>query len=511
MKYSKVFLLFPLIGILAVSCSPGSHSSSLGSTTSSEESSSATTTQEPIVSEDGVYDFYCVNDFHGSILERDDSYYESGIKKYFSKLKQLKEADPEHTFIFSAGDMFQGSLESNYYYGQVVVDAMNEAGFDAMAIGNHEFDYGQDKLFANIERADFPFLGGNILKWDGGQTDEPFDDRVKASTIIERGGNKVGIIGMIGGTLETSITGACISNCYFANPEKLIKQESESLRAQGCSMIILLIHDDVRSLYGFSDIKDYVDGVFTGHSHSKNLTFIGDGVPAVQSYCNGEYISHFTLQIKDLEVTCTDEEIIEASPSWTVDQGIEAVVDSYLDDDFEAMANRVAGTLSGQLNKTEVGNLGARAIYEEYVKKYPDIMFAIENSQRASLYPGDITYSDLYKATPFTNEVCIIEVQGVDIVSMLGRNCAYTDKENAFASIELTEYYQVAAIDYLATHQSESKSYDYFPSLNRDGKIIASCATYPMDLSFDYIQNELGGVIDADDFASGQGGFSPYQ
>ena len=110
MKYSKVFLLFPLIGILAVSCSPGSHSSSLGNTTSSEESSSATTTEQPIVSEDGVYDFYCVNDFHGSILERDDSYYESGIKKYFSKLKQLKEADPEHTFIFSAGDMFQGSL-----------------------------------------------------------------------------------------------------------------------------------------------------------------------------------------------------------------------------------------------------------------------------------------------------------------------------------------------------------------------------------------------------------------
>ena len=66
-------------------------------------------------------------------------------------------------------------------------------------------------------------------------------------------------------------------------------------------------------------------------------------------------------------------------------------------------------------------------------------------------------------------------------------------------------------IDYLATHQSESKSYDYFPSLNGDGKIIASYATYPMDLSFDYIQNELGGVIDADDFASGQGGFSPYQ
>ena len=184
MKYSKIFLLFPLIGILAVSCAPKSLSSSVENSTSSEESSSATTTQQPIVSEDGVYDFYCVNDFHGSILERDDSYYESGIKKYFSKLKQLKEADPEHTFIFSAGDMFQGSLESNYYYGQVVVDAMNEAGFDAMAIGNHEFDYGQDRLFANIERADFPFLGGNILKWDGGQTDEPFDDRVKASTII---------------------------------------------------------------------------------------------------------------------------------------------------------------------------------------------------------------------------------------------------------------------------------------------------------------------------------------
>ena len=121
------------------------------SSVSEETSSSMESSSEPL-NKDGVYHFYCVNDFHGAVVEQmNGSYYEVGISKYFGELRKLKEKDPDHTILLSAGDMFQGSLESNSNYGMLVTEAMNEAGFEAMTIGNHEFDYGPNRLLDIID------------------------------------------------------------------------------------------------------------------------------------------------------------------------------------------------------------------------------------------------------------------------------------------------------------------------------------------------------------------------
>jgi 2',3'-cyclic-nucleotide 2'-phosphodiesterase (5'-nucleotidase family) len=132
------------------------------STTPISSSSGSGSTAVTSVSKDGVYQFYAVNDFHGSVLENSSYYYEGGLAKVGGKLKALKAADPEHTFIISSGDMWQGSLESNSNYGALVTEVMNNIGFDSMTIGNHEFDYGQSYIQTNRKAANFPFLAGNI-------------------------------------------------------------------------------------------------------------------------------------------------------------------------------------------------------------------------------------------------------------------------------------------------------------------------------------------------------------
>ena len=196
-----------------------SQSENSSSTSQSEESKSSSGSKEE---ETKLFNFYCVNDFHGSILEKANAtYYEAGIKKYFGELKRLKEKDPEHTIILSAGDMWQGSLESNYYYGKDVTEAMNEVPFDAMTLGNHEFDYGQQYIFENLELANFPFLAGNIVKWKNGPTEEKWDERILSSTIIEKDETKIGIIGMIGDGQTTSIVSPMLKILLLQMPKNM--------------------------------------------------------------------------------------------------------------------------------------------------------------------------------------------------------------------------------------------------------------------------------------------------
>src|SRR5690554_2041853 len=90
---------------------------------------------------ENVINIYTLNDFHGAIFEN-KSAGEIGLSKIGNFLKTVKEKQPNNTVILSAGDMFQGAAVSAMTRGKVVVDIMNYIGFDAMALGNHEFDWG---------------------------------------------------------------------------------------------------------------------------------------------------------------------------------------------------------------------------------------------------------------------------------------------------------------------------------------------------------------------------------
>ena len=325
----KKTLLLPLLALL-LACGP-TESNLSSESSESEFTSSSSESRTPVEVElnDATYDFYCLNDFHGSIRELSEEH-AVGMGKLFSELKRLKDADPEHTFILSSGDMFQGSLESNREYGMSVLSGMNAAGFDAMALGNHEFDYGQSRLFDLAEAAKFPFLGANIVKWENGQeTSEPLSDLIGSSTIIERGGNRIGIIGAIGEGLTDDITSSAVSNCVFTDIEPIIKEEATRLREyEGCGLVILLLHDDERAVKYFDEddpVENYVDGIFTGHTHSKNLSLLGGRVPVVQSYYNGHNISHFTLTVENGEIRCDEYEVMNASYDWEVEPEIEMV------------------------------------------------------------------------------------------------------------------------------------------------------------------------------------------
>ena len=484
----------------------------MSSCASKVESESISQNQDP-----EEFHFYCVNDFHGAIKAQEGNYghFEYGISSYFGELASRKHDDPEHTILLSAGDMWQGSLESNDSKGLFVTEAMNAAGFDAMAIGNHEFDFGIENLKNNAESAQFPFLAGNIMYYSSPST---HDDSFGTSTVIERGGIKIGIVGMIGEGQTTSITSHHVKDHVFVNPLPLALKEATRLKEEeGTDINILLLHDESSAITNqFEYVKDsgktlsdYFDVAFCGHTHSYNNE-IFDGVPLLQSYCNGQAYSHATITFDHSSITSRKGEVEYVPVSARKDEDVETVVSKYLTDELLNRANRVAGTIYGSFNQRGVATLSCKAIYDRYSSEYPNLACTMVNSQRSWL-SGEVTYSDIYKATPFSNEIVIASVKGSDIIREAKWNPTYTGDLSRFATLNSDQYYDCAVIDYIFYHMNNEKTYDYFPHNNPGGgnQVIDVKKTYPYDLVFDYLKTKE--TIRASDYSGTQNGFDCYQ
>lgn len=483
---------------------------------------------EPISSEQTkrnkeTFKFYSVNDFHGAVNYEVNSkgYTEYGLANYFGFLKQQKEEDPDHTIILSAGDMWQGSYESNYNYGDLVNQAMNITGFDAMALGNHEFDWGQDVIVNNALKANFPFLSANVKQYKNGYLSENNDwehsDVIGASTMIERAGYKIGIVGALGESQITSITSSRVENIGFVNEEKMCIAESEKLKEAGADLVILLLHNDASYVIGTngtwstsSTLNQYFDGVFCAHTHTKNREKTNE-VPLLQAYSNGEAYSYLEITIEEDEKTLDYYDVIPGTTQIDEDcyDKINDFMTDYLDNDnVTELLNSSPGYLTdGNLDSSEVGLLGAAAIYDYCKPLYPEVCIGMMNSQRAGLKQGKLTFSDIFKAMPFFNTVVIVTLTGANIK----KEASYSSTATFYgdvSSLQDKSYYTIAVIDYLIYHKNVKRNYDYFTDMNYGRATIIDEIEYPYpaNMTFSYINKK--GSISANDYRSTSPGFS---
>ena len=247
-------------------------------------------------------DFYNLNDIHGKL---DDASTHPGLDELSSYLEEAREAD-NHAIFLSSGDMWQGASESNLTQGHIMTDWMNEMGFAAMAMGNHEYDWGEAPILTNDELAQFPFLAINIY-------DRETNRQVsycESSTVVDLGQLQVGIIGAIG-DCYSSIAADKTENVYFltgADLTKLGKEESEKLRSEGADYIVYLLHDgngssksgtvtnsQLQSYYDPSLSQGYIDLVFEGHTHQKYVLKDAYGVYHLQGGGDNQGITHVEI------------------------------------------------------------------------------------------------------------------------------------------------------------------------------------------------------------------------
>ena len=202
-------------------------------------------------------DFYVINDLHGKFADTDA---QPGVDELTTYLKNSVKSD-EHAVLLSTGDMWQGSSESNLTYGNIITDWMNEMDFAAMALGNHEFDWGEEYIAANAAIAEFPFLAINIYDRETNQRVE----YASASVMVECGDIDIGIIGAIG-DCYSSISYEQVSDIYFKTGDELtalVKSEADRLREGGAEIIVYSLHDGHEngggSFISSGKLSDYYD------------------------------------------------------------------------------------------------------------------------------------------------------------------------------------------------------------------------------------------------------------
>ncbi|MCH2168285.1 MAG: 5'-nucleotidase/apyrase family protein [Oceanicola sp.] len=343
----------------------------------------------------------------------------------------------ENVVTLDAGDQFQGSLMYTTYKGDVEAEMMEAIGFDAMAVGNHEFDDGPEALSAFIDKVSFPVISGNLDL----SASDLLRDKVSSTVVLEVGGEKIGIVSALAtDTAETSSPGP---NVTFQDEIDAIAADVAELEAMGVNKIIALTHVGLRKDLEIAAAVPGLDAVVGGHSHTflsasnpkragAYPTFASqeDGtlVPVVQAYAYSKYLGHLELTFDDAgNLVYAGGDTILVGPEIAKDAALEARVAELAGPIEELKARVVAETTAPidgdrancRARECEMGNLVADAMLDRV--KDQGIQIAIQNGGglRASIDAGEVTMGEVLTVLPFQNTLATFELTGADVIAAL--------------------------------------------------------------------------------------------
>ncbi len=436
--------------------------------------------------------FFSFNDLHGTMLDTND---QPGLDE-FSTMMELFYADESAIeFLLSAGDMWQGSLESSSNKGAMMTEWMNEMDFIAMTLGNHEFDWGVDAIAANEQLAEFPFLAINI-RYNG----QPLE-YAQPSVVVEKGGVKVGVIGAIGNCLS-SISGEFRDGLQFIVGNQLtalVQAEAKRLRTvEGCDIIVYSVHDSVNGydeeLSNKNSGKGYVDMVFEGHSHSYYSTRDKYGVPHLQSgsYNSGVGVISIEYDLLSDTFTIITAEIMnndvygeaEIEASELIMELFEAYFPGY-DPFTDVLGYNFANRDDAELCQTVAELYYAYGL--EHWREYDVVLGGgfLQTRQPNTLPIGDVLYSQLFALFPFDNDIVLVKVSGANLKRLFIENSRYkvAYANDLLARLDNTQEYYVVTDTYT--------SYYYKSALT---EVARTPDFYARDLLKAYIQTGAWGA-----------------
>lgn len=370
-------------------------------------------------------DIFAFNDTHGVV--KDTQGKGIGISKMTTFIKE--KTQNKNSIIISQGDMWQGSIESNYTRGNLVTEWMNQLNFVSMTVGNHEYDWGKEYIIQNQQLANFPTLGINVLN----KTTNTRVDYLSPSVTFTRGEAKIGVIGAIGNCLS-SISGSKVQDIYFAKGDalsRLVKQESQRLKnEEHCDFIIYSIHGagdrDEGDSYDISLSNDhYVDLVLEGHTH-QGYSYKDDGnVYHIQNYGYNQTVSQISVDLNLKNSTYIVEEPISYDTSYSgpystlaSDAETEALFTKYHDKyDFAYQElGKIDSFKNANVIRQKVADLYLEKGAAKWGNQYNVILGGGFLSCRGSgLDAGSVTYAQLDDLLPFDNDIVLCSVSGYNL------------------------------------------------------------------------------------------------
>jgi 5'-nucleotidase len=394
-----------------------------------------------------VINLVTINDFHGRIERAAPA---AGAAALAGAVNQIRAANPNTVFA-AAGDLIGASTFTSFIqHDNPTIDALNAAGLQVSAVGNHEFDQGYADLMNHVlPRANWEYIGANVHTNNG-------DPNLPEYWTITMQGVTVGFVGAVTAELPALVSPAGIANLTIEQPvvaaNRVADQLSDGNPANGeADMVVLLVHEgaattaiesatDPTSPFGkiVLGADDNIDAIVSGHTHLA-YNHVIDGRPVISSGQYGEKFSNMTIQIDPdtKQILSMNNVVIDAfniAPPVVPDPTVAAIVAQAVADAAGPGAQPL-GSVTADFNRAFTALRGAESTLGNFVA---DVQLWSANSdapdvpaQIAFMNPGGlrtdikfapdgvVTYKEAAEVQPFANTLNTFTLTGAQIKTVL--------------------------------------------------------------------------------------------
>ena len=441
------------------------------------------------------------NDVHGELLPKQFKGGLTTFSGYVAALRAAREDDGGAVLLIDAGDMWQGTLESNVTEGAIIVEAFNELSYAAAAIGNHEFDFGpvgelpvprsesddpRGALRQRATEAQFPILGANIIDTSTGEV--VGWDNVMPSIIAETAGIRVGIVGVVTArALETTVATNTVGLEIESLPEAIIREATE-LRANGADIVIVTAHAgsrctsfddplDLSSCYLGGEIVrvanalpvGLVDLIIAGHTH-EGMAHVFNGIAIISSYAKTYafgrvdfFVDSDTGQVvrRDIfppQVNCPARSVSTGDCVWVATDLEETVLATYEGRAVNPLAAivEIADRARAFVAEIKMESLGTTLETPFTLDGNPEsplgnlfltalqasidadvVIHNVSGGIRSTLPAGKLTYGSVFEIFPFDNRVVILDVSGQEMRKIIAKQVRVGPRRAGFSGMRV--------------------------------------------------------------------------
>lgn len=439
-----------------------------------------------------VVEILSFNDFHGNVLESGKNIGAAKLTGIIKEYQKRDEAsDTYGVATVSGGDIYQGTAISNILAGEPVSKMLEEIGIVASAIGNHEYDWGSDKIKPWAEEAGFKFVAANLIDETTGVAPEYAEPYVMTNV----DGINIAFIGIATPETLTSTKAENVVGLKFLDIVETIDKYSEIVRAEGADIVVALTHSPALensdgSITGeaaeIAKNAADVDAVVAAHNHKFVDGFVnnntGKDVPVVQAGYNGRGLSVITFtfdeneEILDVEANTRQFYAESSTNEFPIDKNVEETIAKYNEQLAPTLLTEVTELKFDLDHDRYAGVTPLGVTVAEAMRQAGGTQVAIANGGgiRAPLTKGTLTLGDMYTILPFDNNVVTMKVTGAKLKELIqhginpdgfgwgqysGLTVWYDSETDEITSMRLSDgtkveedkYYTLTSIDFLMT------------------------------------------------------------
>lgn len=369
------------------------------------------------------------NDIHARVEENAKSEI-IGVERLGGIIKSYT-SNADMDLVLDSGDLFHGQSIATLVKGSSVAELIKACGYDAMTAGNHDWNYGKDRLKELASLSGLKMLTGNVIDENGKQF---FDDTYYTEEVTKNGQTlKVGIFGVIDPSMYQKTTPSNVQGLTFTDPSVYANKAASELKSMGCDVIIALAHTSNPTK--LAETVNDVDLWLCGHEHMDIDTSV--------TTPNGEtaYIAedgYYLYQVGLIELNCTLDKNgnvselkynkstvnYDKASEYEKDADVTALLEKIKTDE-SVILNCVVGYSPAELDgvwehlRTDETNLG-RAVTDSYLlETNADIAFENAGGIRANVKKGNVTYGDIISVSPYGNYIVTKKITGKQLKEIL--------------------------------------------------------------------------------------------